>query len=575
MSQAIVAVENGMSYRKASTKYQISKSTICKRLKNPGMKLGKGGSPILTDDEEQQIVTWIIGSAKRGGPLCSLDVMGGANRILHRRTGSEDKDLGWGWLGKFKNRHNLVFRSPENLSKASANLTKPNIEGWFASVSAYILNKPGLIEAMSDRSRVMNADKTMVRLNASSDKVLAPKGMKNVFEVTKDDKAGITTMGTFRADGVACKPFIIYPYNRIPSNLSSNFPHDRATLAATASGWMDTTTFCRYLRSLAQQASESRTEFPLILFVDNHSSHTALESCETAKELNIIMVFLYPNSTFLLQPADVADFRSLKSLWKKENRVAKMKEITITKLSFAQLFLRAFDKISPLVVTNGFYRCGLFPFDSSNVDYTKCIGKESSTSSESTTLSRILSLQPSSSQTQNLQMIEAAAQNPMVVINSSPYQDLSTEVTLEMAVDEMEFGDALYADERDFDEYVNEEQEVETNRPFTHDCPDGLFSLSDDDETNRPASPILKLPPTPKRKGKRNVKKTHPVAEENIDNMRESRNVKLEMEHAKQERKTARIKKQEESKAAKLAKVLKRMEKDKNTVKLLTQSKKI
>lgn len=162
MSQALSAITNGMSYRMASSQFNIPKSTLQNRMKNPEMKLGKGSSTVLSFEEEQDILKWIVGSIQRGVPRSSLDVIGGANKILQDRLGTEAQILGRGWLQKFIQRHNLVFRVPENLNKASANLTRQDIEGWFSSISSYFIEHPDLIEALSDRSRVMNADETMV-----------------------------------------------------------------------------------------------------------------------------------------------------------------------------------------------------------------------------------------------------------------------------------------------------------------------------------------------------------------------------------------------------------------------------
>lgn len=99
---------------------------------------------------------------------------------------------------------------------------------------------------------------------------------------------------------------------------------------------------------------------------------------EIADQLEIKMIFLYPNSTFLMQPADVAIFRCLKSLWREENRVARNNQVSITKQNFASLFINAFEKIPPNVIKTGFFKSGIFPWDSSNIDYSKCLGKKNS-----------------------------------------------------------------------------------------------------------------------------------------------------------------------------------------------------
>ena len=55
--------------------------------------------------------------------------------------------------------------------------------------------------------------------------------------------------------------------------------------------------------------------FPVVFFVDGHSSHTGIEAAELYAELKIISIALYPNATHIMQPADVAIFKPLKSSW--------------------------------------------------------------------------------------------------------------------------------------------------------------------------------------------------------------------------------------------------------------------
>ena len=373
---ALAAVSNGSSVRKAASLYMVSNSTLLRHLKTPEIKTKTGPKTALYDDEESEIVKWMTGSIERGAPPGSLDVLEAANVVLKRRLGDDSPTLGKGWLQRFIKRQRISYRVPEKLNKASANITQLNIEGWFNQVSPYIAQRPEFLEAMCDDRRVFNADESMFRLSSSAARVLAPKGTKSLYEVTKDGKYGLTVMATFCANGKACKPFIIFAQERISKSLNESFPHDKAHCAATKSGWMDSTTFSIYLHRFAEEIRQNGIKLLVILFIDNHSSHVSLESSETADKLGIKMIFLYPNSTFLLQPADVAIFRSLKSHWREENRVAKHNDVLITKHNFTTLFLNAFEKISPAVIKTGFFKSGIFPWNSANVDYSKCLGKK-------------------------------------------------------------------------------------------------------------------------------------------------------------------------------------------------------
>jgi DDE superfamily endonuclease/helix-turn-helix, Psq domain/Tc5 transposase DNA-binding domain len=597
MLQAVSAVVAGMSIRLAASKYQIPNSTLQRHVNNPEIRSVGGTAPILSVEEEREILDWIIESANRGAPKSSLDVLEGANKIYRRRQGDQAQTLGKGWLQKFNKRQKLVYRVADNLGKASANLTRPNIEGWFAQVSAYLIEKPELVEAMADRRRVLNADETMMRLNSSAARFLAPKGKKKLFQVTKDDKAGLTVMATFDADGNARKPFIIYPYERIPKNLDSSFPHNKARLAATKSGWMISDTFCNFLDFLAQEVADDGIEFPIVLFVDNHASHTTIEASETAKRLQIILIFLYPNSTFILQPADVAIFRCLKSLWREENRIGKQKEIVITKLNFAELFLHAFDQISPTVIKNGFFRSGLFPFDSSNVDYTKCIGEESSSSLDLHGISTGSNDGNSGSDEEiydessnnNPQFFSAAASTSCENAETN-VEDGWSHGIIESRYDESTMYDVqtYHGVAEELEGNIDESSHTSLQVEICENYETMIYGVDEEEygieyhldesmeETGSSFScePTLKLPSKSKREGKRQVKRTHPVAQGNISNMLNARELKRQKTEDLQARKLARAQKKKEAMALKLENAKKRQKKNEKLIENLTQQQK-
>ena len=53
-----------------------------------------------------------------------------------------------------------------------------------------------------------------------------------------------------------------------------------------------------------------------MLFIDGHRSHLTIETSNLCSQYGIVLVALYPNSTHILQPADVSVFKPLKDGWK-------------------------------------------------------------------------------------------------------------------------------------------------------------------------------------------------------------------------------------------------------------------
>nr|CAI5844473.1 unnamed protein product [Callosobruchus analis] len=105
------------------------------------------------------------------------------------------------------------------------------------------------------------------------------------------------------------------------------------------------------------------TKFPIILFVDQHSTHTSYQLSDLCSKLNIILICLYGNSTRILQPADVSTFKPLKSYWKKGERFAPILKTVIE------------NYIKPDIIRHGFRATGLSPWNADVIDYSKCLGK--------------------------------------------------------------------------------------------------------------------------------------------------------------------------------------------------------
>jgi len=110
---------------------------------------------------------------------------------------------------------------------------------------------------------------------------------------------------------------------------------------------------------------ERGIKFPIILFVDGHKSHLTYQLNELCSNLNIILIALYPDSTRILQPANVAAFRPLKSGWKKgvfEWRKDNNLSTAVTKKDFAPILKKVIDEtVKAETLINGFKACGLYP----------------------------------------------------------------------------------------------------------------------------------------------------------------------------------------------------------------------
>ncbi|CAH4033334.1 unnamed protein product [Pieris brassicae] len=147
--------------------------------------------------------------------------------------------------------------------------------------------------------------------------VLAQKGDKTLYQqVNPDEKECLTVLITGSASGTIPPPTILFKYKRIPQEIAQNFPPEWGP-GKTDSGWMTCEAFFEFADIFHPWLKKESIPLPIIIFVDGHASHLSLQVSQFCENNVIILIALYPKATHLLQPMDVAVFRTLKEHWKK------------------------------------------------------------------------------------------------------------------------------------------------------------------------------------------------------------------------------------------------------------------
>jgi hypothetical protein len=77
------------------------------------------------------------------------------------------------------------------------------------------------LDILQDPRRIFNADETSFQYLSKTGNVLACNWNKNVYEVGRGlVKASIRAMLAFSTSGIMRSPVLIYPYKRIPSEIT-------------------------------------------------------------------------------------------------------------------------------------------------------------------------------------------------------------------------------------------------------------------------------------------------------------------------------------------------------------------
>lgn len=387
---AIKAVRSGTSQYTAARMFGIPRTTLFFKTngKNP---LGKnaGAPTVLSTKEEQGIVDWIFEIASMGFPTTKRQLLVSVQMYLNkleRKTPFTNNLPGKKWYSAFLKRHpNVAQRTSQSLTKARAAITETNLRLWHAEVESYIIEN-NYSKILEDPTRLFNLDESAFYLNPDGELVLTKKGDKAVYKrCSNDPKECNTTLIGGSAAGIVAPPLVVFNYKRMPGNFMKEFPSDWA-MGVSDNGWMTGPLFFEYIaNTFYKWLIETKIQFPVILFVDGHSSHMTFTLSEFCKSHGIVFIDFYPNATHLLQPMDVAVFKPLKVEWKKVSDAWRLKHngARIEKREFAKILKVAVDNTDmDSHLKSGFKACGLHPFDANSISYDRLL-KSSSTVSPS------------------------------------------------------------------------------------------------------------------------------------------------------------------------------------------------
>ena len=379
VDRALADVKKGTSVGKAAKEYGIPKSTLHAKLTGKAPEhCNKGPKTVLTAEEESRLKQWILNKARLGFLMHPDEVKDAVQKVLNeasRKTIFTNNRPGDKWQQLFLKRHpEIMKRNIEMISKGQPPVTEENLREWSQELKSY-LEENGFAGVLERPKSIFNGDETSIQLSPKSGQLLGPKNKKDFYENSSGkEKETLTVLCTFSAAGDALPPMIKFPYKRIPALISDSVPYNWP-IGRSDTGWMVSSTFYKYIaNNFYPWCVNNGVEFPVIYFLNGHKSHLTIELSDFCIRHNIILYSLYPNSTHITQPCDVAIFRSLKCKWRQVVHDYKQStKKSVTKATFAPLFKKAFDKISDTSIKNGFRVCGLYPFDENAVRYQKCI----------------------------------------------------------------------------------------------------------------------------------------------------------------------------------------------------------
>ncbi len=350
----------GMTVSKAARTYGIPKSTLHDHSIGNVLPGVKSGHPtVLTGEEEEDLVSFLIECAQIGYPRARLEVIAMAEMVSRKERPQER--LTGGWWQSFNKRHPiLTLKTSTTLSTARARASSAtNLKNYYELLEE-TLKKYCLKD---DPPLIFNMDESGFPLDPKPLKGVFVKGEKNPCSVTAGDKTQITVVGCVSASGQCLPPMIIFPRKKMKPELGvGEVPG--TIYGLVQKGWMTQELFMLWFdRHFLRYAPATR---PILLLLDGHSSHYCPEALKLAQQEEVIMLALPPNTTHLTQPLDKGVFGPLKLRWRQvvhDFRVSHPGQV-VTQYNFCSLLSKAWvEAMTPKNISSGFSTTGIYPFN--------------------------------------------------------------------------------------------------------------------------------------------------------------------------------------------------------------------
>ncbi|XP_047108578.1 uncharacterized protein LOC124777278 [Schistocerca piceifrons] len=311
LCKSLDAIKSGRKIGGVSRAFGIHETIPRTRMKaknTEGPKLRS--NPTFSTEQENEIRDHVITMAKLFYSITCIQLRkiafeyAEANNIANNFDKSS-RLAGKDWLALFLKRNpSISMRKPK---ATSINRIQTFNE---EEVNAYFKNLENVFEKYKFiEGQVFNVDETGINTVQKPERILAPKGVKQIGGATSwESGKNVTVICCFSAAGSYIPPTFIFPRKRMSNLLSKGGPVG-AMYGCSVNGWSNESLFFELIQHI-QNNVKSTIDDPVLLILDNHSSHVSIDIFEFCKKHSIFTVTIPPHNSHKLQPLDVTSFSS-------------------------------------------------------------------------------------------------------------------------------------------------------------------------------------------------------------------------------------------------------------------------
>ncbi|XP_067939911.1 uncharacterized protein [Watersipora subatra] len=198
-------------------------------------------------------------------------------------------------------------------------------------------------------------------------RVVSSRRKKQVGATSSQERGQLSTMCcAINAAGTYIPPFFIFPRKNMKMCfMNGTLPGSKG--CAVPSGYMNSDLFVNESLPFFKNLTRCTPEKPVLLILDNHSSHVSLEAVDMCSTSGTVLLTLPPHCSHRLQPLDRTVFGPLKTYFNKamvdQLRMRPGEGITIYHVG-ALGGIAFLKSMVPANIISGFSSTGIWPIDS-------------------------------------------------------------------------------------------------------------------------------------------------------------------------------------------------------------------
>ena len=362
LKKALAELKEGVGINTVSRVYEIPRSTLQAKKSNRYPTSKPGPDPVLTKEEEDNIVKWIDymcgirRSITRDHLIDSVALyvkkMAKPNLFVDGRPGRH-------WLEGFFRRNDGVKLKIRNhnaaISKHFMNLE--NLTEWFETLNSSIRHEN--LDNI-DSARVFNIGEMVAQMNLTSE----------------SSKENVTVLLCGNAAGQFAPTMIIFD-SEIHGNLTIDSLPGKF-ICTSKKALMTSELFYEYIsKHFYPWLLENKIQTTIILFVDEHVSYFTQVLSEFCCDYSIAVVALPMNTTDFMHPMEIELFPRLRDFSKVNLNIPPSKYEAPKSREYFELALQeVLNRLNvDKILSTSFAECGLYPFASRAIEYKKIFAK--------------------------------------------------------------------------------------------------------------------------------------------------------------------------------------------------------